>query len=115
MGLFDGLKKIFGSANAKNIKQSRTICAKLHDSHVKYATTKDETGTDIIVGKDGHLNIVDEKFFELTFGVKSIFKFEIDKMLIWEFMSLDGAVIDGINVNSTKQETFTVYYDKHLT
>ncbi|MBQ8758598.1 MAG: hypothetical protein IJZ20_02800, partial [Clostridia bacterium] len=50
------------------VKQSREIAAKLNDSHIKYALIKTETD-DLIVGRDGHVNIVDGDCFELVFGV----------------------------------------------
>ena len=40
---------------------------------------------------------------------------KIDEMNIWEFMSLDGAVITGYEYNDCKERTVTVYYDRHLT
>ena len=98
----------------KNIKQSRDICSKLHDSHVKYASER-INNEEIIIGREGHLNIVENKMFEYTVGVKSIFKFSIDEMSIWEFMSLDGAVITGTDASTGQERTVTVYYDKHLT
>lgn len=100
--------------NRNKINQSRTIAQKLNDSHVKYASVKIE-GVDTIVGREGHLNIVDDKDFELVFGVESIFRFEIDQMSIWEFMSLDGAVVSGIDKNTGKEKKVTVYYDRRLT
>ncbi len=112
MSLFGKIKGLLIAD--KNVKQSRELCSKLHDSHVKYASEKID-GTDTIIGRDGHLNIVEEKIFEYTVGVKSIFRFNIDEMTIWEFMSLDGAVITGIDLNTENERTVTVYYDKHLT
>lgn len=112
MGFFKNLKnRLFGVS--KNALQSRTIAAKLNDSHIKYAAIKTETD-ELIVGRDGHINIVDQKFFELVFGVESVFKFEIDEMTIWEFMSLDGATVSGYDLNDGYEKTFVIYYDKHL-
>ncbi len=100
--------------NRNRINQSRTIAEKLKDSHVKYASEKiDEVDT--IIGREGHLNIVEEKDFELVFGVESAFRFVIDEMSIWEFMSLDGAVVSGVDKNTGNERTVTVYYDRRLT
>lgn len=100
--------------NRNRINQSKTIAEKLKDSHVKYASEKiDEVDT--IIGREGHLNIVEEKDFELVFGVESAFRFVIDEMSIWEFMSLDGAVVSGVDKNTGKERTVTVYYDRRLT
>jgi len=112
MGLIDGIKKLLYTD--KNIKQSRFLCAKLHDSHVKYSSEK-INDVETIIGREGHLNIVEDKIFEYTVGVKSIFRFNIDQMTIWEFMSLDGAVITGFDLNLERERTVTVYYDRHLT
>lgn len=113
MNILDKIKEKF-SPDAKRINQSRQICKKLHNTHVKYATVAVD-GEDIIIGKDGHFNITDENIFELTFGITSAFKLEIDKMEIWEFMSLDGAFIKGVDLNDGKEKDFKAYYDKHLT
>ena len=111
------ISAVFGkfSSGGKNAAQSRMICKKLHDTHVKYASIKNPDGEDLIIGRDGHLNIVDDGIIELTFGVLSAFRFRIDELSVWEFMSLDGAVFSGTELNSSEQKTFTVYYDKHLT
>lgn len=112
MGLFDSIKEKL-SGVSKNAKQSRTIAAKLNDYHIKYAVIKTDTD-DLIVGRDGHVNIVDGDCFELVFGVESAFKFKIDDMQIWEFMSLDGATVTGYDLNDCNEKTFMIYYDKHL-
>ncbi len=108
MGLF------YKFGRGKNAKQSWAISRKLHDSHIKYASDK-TSGEEVIVGRSGHVNIVDGSLFELVFGVESIFKFKIDDMTIWEFMSLDGATVSGTDLNDGKEKTFVLYYDKHLT
>ncbi len=113
MGFLDSIKNKFAPVS-KNAKQSRTIAAKLNDSHIKYASDKTD-GEEIIVGRSGHVNIVDGDIFELVFGVQSIFRFTIDEMTIWEFMSLDGATVSGTDLNTGKEKTFILYYDKHLT
>lgn len=95
------------------VLQSRQIAEKLNDYHIKYAVIKTDTD-DIIVGRDGHVNIVDGDCFELVFGVESAFKFKIDEMTIWEFMSLDGATVTGFDLNDDYEKTFVIYYDKHL-
>ena len=112
MGFFKKLKEKFFPAPAI-VKQSRLIADKLNDSHIKYAVIKTDTD-DLIVGRDGHVNIVDNEYFELVFGVESAFKFKIDDMTIWEFMSLDGATVTGYDMNDDYEKTFMIYYDKHL-
>ncbi len=109
------LKKLLGrfSKVSSDVKQSRAIAEKLNDYHIKYAVIKTDTD-DLIIGRDGHVNIVDGDCFELVFGVESAFKFKIDEMQIWEFMSLDGATVTGYDLNDDYEKTFMLYYDKHL-
>ena len=112
MGLLEYLKNTLMPVS-KNVKQSRAIATKLNDTHIKYASDK-TSGEELIVGRSGHVNIVDGDCFELVFGVESIFKFRIDEMTIWEFMSLDGATVSGVDLNDGNEKTFMIYYDKHL-
>ncbi len=111
LGIFG---KLF-SRDSKEAKQAKAICTKLHDTHVMYACVKTEDGDNPIIGRDGHLNITDGNIFELTFGVQSAFRYRIEELSIWEFMSLDGATISGLELNSGEEKSFIVYYDKHLT
>ncbi len=113
MGIFDAVKGKLVRVS-KNAKQSRAIASKLNDTHIKYASDK-TSGEELIVGRSGHVNIVDGDCFELVFGVQSAFKFKIDQMTIWEFMSLDGATVSGTDLNTGEEKTFILYYDKHLT
>lgn len=113
MNMLDRIKSKFSAAH-RNKTQSRSIAAKLNDTHIKYAAEKND-GEEVIVGREGHINIVENDCFELVFGVKSVFKFKIDEMTIWEFMSLDGATVSGNDLNTGTEKTFIIYYDKHLT
>ena len=85
--------------------------------HVKYITEKDASGEEIIIGRNGHINIVGDKSTQLcaTCGVKTVFRLLISEMNIWEFMSLDGCVITFTDLDTGDKRTVTVYYDKHLT
>ncbi len=114
LGALGILDKLFLRHN-KDARQAKQICTKLHDTHVKYACAKTEDGDNPIIGRDGHLNITDGNIFELTFGVQSAFRYRIEELSIWEFMSLDGATISGPELNSGQEKSFIVYYDKHLT
>lgn len=114
--MLEKIKKLFGKGESQ-LEISRKIAAKLHDMPFKYVSEKDENSTEIIIGRAGHINIEGEKkeYLCATSGVKTLFKAEIAEMRIWEFMSLDGCVIDFTDVESGKKRNVTVYYDKHLT
>lgn len=94
----------------------RRLAEKLNDMHFGYITEKAADGNDIIIGRDGHLNLIGEKKEQLcaTCGVKTLFRLEVSQMRIWEFMSLDGCVITFTDLESGAERTVNVYYDKHL-
>ena len=114
--VFSKLKSLFYGKNSKN-DVNRRISEKLHNMPFKYISEKDQNGTEIIVARAGHINIEGEnkEFLCATEGVKTVFKLEISKMSIWEFMSLDGCVINFKDVVTGNIRNVIVYYDKHLT
>lgn len=112
-------RKIKSLLFAKNNEHSANIriVKKLHNMHIKYISEKTDDGTDIIIGRNGHINIIGEKGEELcaTCGIKTIFRLNINEMNAWEFMSLDGCVITFTDLDTNTKRTVTVYYDMHLT
>ena len=112
------LKKLAGLFGAGNSERSvnRRIAEKLHDMPFKYISEKDESGGEIIIGRAGHINLLGEKRSQMcaTCGVKTIFRLDVDEMKIWEFMSLDGCVINFTDLDTGKKRNISVYYDKHL-
>lgn len=114
--MFEKIAEKFGG-KGKTHALNRRLAEKLHDMPFKYVSEKDENGVETIIGRGGHINIVGANRRELcaTVGVKTLFRLAIDEMSIWEFMSLDGCVITFTDLDSGKQRTLTVYYDKHLT
>ena len=116
MDMFDKIKSIFSKNNSQKAINEK-LSSKLHNMHVKYITEKDASGEEIIIGRNGHINIVGDKSTQLcaTCGVKTVFRLLISEMNIWEFMSLDGCVITFTALDTGDKRTVTVYYDKHLT
>ena len=99
------------------VLDNRRIAAKLNDIHVKYISEKDEHGVDTIIGRECHVNLLGEgkKQMAATEGIRTLFRLAVDEMKIWEFMSLDGCVITFTDLDTGKDRSVTVYYDKHLT
>ena len=114
--MFSKLKLLFFKNNSKN-DVNRRISEKLHNMPFKYISEKDENGTETIIARAGHMNIEGEnrEFLCATEGIKTVFKLEISRMSIWEFMSLDGCVINFKDVDTGNTRNVTVYYEKHLT
>ena len=109
------LRIIFSKKKPSEV--NKRISEKLHDMPFKYISEKDTFGEETIIGRKGHINIEGDKREYLcgTVGVKTVFKAEIAEMQIWEFMSLDGCVINFVDVDTKLTRNISVYYDKHLT
>ncbi len=114
--MFSKFKSLFYGKNSKN-DVNRRISEKLHNTPFKYISEKDESGTETIIARAGHINIEGEnrEFLCATQGVKTVFRLEISQMSIWEFMSLDGCVINFKDIDTGNVRNVTVYYEKHLT
>ena len=106
--LFKGKNK----ASEINMRLSRT----LHNMHFKYISEKLENGEDIIIARNGHINIEGDNGDVLcaTEGIKTVFRLNIAEMTIWEFMSLNGCVITFTDLDSGTVRNISVYYDIHL-
>jgi hypothetical protein len=114
------------ASNELNIKRLNPYISKIIETvkTIMDELTAAETGGGGTISEDINLGgkmhtiavnyDVDNEYFELVFGVESAFKFKIDDMTIWEFMSLDGATVTGYDLNDDYEKTFMIYYDKHL-
>lgn len=113
--MFEKLKALIGS-KGKEKSINRRLAAKLSDTPFKYISEKDASGTETILARGGHINLVGERGDELcaTSGIQTIFRLNVDEMKIWEFMSLNGCVITFCDLDTGCERTVTVYYDAHL-
>ena len=113
--MLDRIKSLFkgkNKASENNIRMSK----KLHNMHFKYISEKLENGEDIIIARNGHINIEGNNGDVLcaTEGIKTVFRLQIAEMTIWEFMSLNGCVITFTDLDTGVKRNVSVYYDAHL-
>ena len=115
MGLMALLRRKLGKDDP--IANNRRIAAKLNNVHIKYISEKDEHGEELIIGRECHINLLGAQKREMaaTEGIRTLFRLTVDEMSIWEFMSLDGCVIRFNDLDTGRERSVTVYYDKHLT
>lgn len=113
--MFGKLKDLFNKKDSKAQINER-LSKKLHNMHIKYISERLEDGSDKIILRDGHMNIVGDKgeLLVATEGVKTVLKIQISQMDIWEFMSLNGCNISFTDLDSGKARNVSVYYDAHL-
>lgn len=113
--MLDKIKSLFGRKEKISETNAR-LSKKLHNMHFKYISEKKSDGEDIIIARNGHINIEGENGDVLcaTEGIKTVFRLKISEMNIWEFMSLNGCVITFTDLETYEKRTVSVYYDAHL-
>mgnify|MGYP007047908268 CR=1 FL=1 len=88
----------------------RAMAQKLDGKIVKYATERDENGTETVIGREGHANIVNGDTFAVTCGIDTIFSCSIDEMSAWELLSLEGAVLTAYDRSVGRERSVVIYY-----
>lgn len=106
MGFFSRRRE---QAAAMELQQS------LNGRAIRYVARRqpDENGNpvEIILGKSGAINIQNDEIVIMC-NAKEVFRCPTETAECSELMSLNGAVIKGINVASGEMETVVAYYTK---
>ncbi len=85
------------------------MAQKLDGRVVKYVTERAD-GTETVIGREGHANIVGENEFAVTCGITTIFRADIDAMRAWELLSLEGAVLTAYDKETGRERSVVIYY-----
>ncbi len=85
------------------------MCRKLDGRALKYVLERDAEKGDYVIGKGGVLSLFEGDFSVLCEG-KVLFCCKADELHAWEFMSLDGATLTGIDKVTGKERTVMAYY-----
>ena len=81
---------------------------KLDGKHIQYSLEK--IGDDErIISKGGSINVRDGELI-VNGSEKTLFRIKIEDLSAWEFMSLNGVVITGFDLEEKKQRSITAYY-----
>lgn len=87
----------------------RYMCEKLDGRALKYILERDPGKGDHVIGKGGVLSLY-EGDFTVVCGGKALFVCKAEELQAWEFMSLDGATLTGIDKVTGKERTILAYY-----
>lgn len=87
----------------------RYMCEKLDGRALKYILERDPEKGDYVIGKGGVLSLY-EGDFTVVCGGKALFVCKAEDLQAWEFMSLDGATLTGIDKITGKERTVLAYY-----
>lgn len=108
MGLFDKLfkRKKDPSSPAYKWEMAKRICY----HHIRYVTEKQADGTDIVIGREGALNIKEDQLLVFA-SADVIFRCRVEEMEAWDLLSGDGVVITAPDLeNGGRVRTIVVFY-----
>ena len=106
-----------GIFKKKNIEDSvafrREMAEKIAKKRPRYVSERID-GEDLVISKGGEMHIKDGVFVLTSgfeYGSKTVFRCEVDKMRSSELMSLEGAILEGPDIeHSGKTRKIIVYY-----
>lgn len=110
MTVFDRIKSLFSRKNEEDDPAfRRKMAQKIDGRYIKYVTERQD-GTETVIGREGHANIVNENEFAVTCGIDEIFRADISGMKAWELLSLEGAVLSAYDKAAKRERSIVVYY-----
>ena len=91
---------------------------RIKDKKIRYVSeriTDEKTGevVDTIIGKDGFFHINARGEFVLSCGGRELFRAIIPELRAYEFLSLEGVVLDSFDLVSNKPRQIIAYYKYH--
>ena len=98
MGIFKRRRKL---KNPEVIEQIRSRA-------IKYVSTRDENGTEIILGHSGSISVKDDELIVFSEG-RDVFRCNVYDAEVGELMSKDGVRLSYVDEQGEKHEV-TAYY-----
>ncbi len=89
--------------------QNSEILAIASHRLLKYVSSRDENGSEIILGKDGRINVKDGILYVTCEG-KDVFCCDTETMEFGELLSREGVRIVGIDKDGVKRSVVCKYY-----
>ena len=105
--------------NDENNPEYRTKFAhRIKDKKIKYVSERcidPKTGEviDTVIGKNGFFNINKNDEISIYCGGEELFRAYVPDLKAYEFLSLEGVVMEALDLISGKQRTVIVYYIYH--
>lgn len=98
---------LFNRKSKKN--QNRQIIEIAIHRLLKYVSSRDENGNEIILGRDGRINIKNGRLYVTCDGI-DVFSCDTETMEFGELLSHEGVRIVGIDSDGRKKSVVCKYY-----
>ena len=94
----------------KKKADDRELYRRIDKKPLKYVTERDlETYVESVIGKEGRINIYNDEIAIYCNGTE-IFRCKLDGADIGELMSMEGAVLKGVDIKTGKTRSIVAYY-----
>lgn len=107
--MFGIKKKDKPPKNTDSPEFRRWMAEKLDGRSLRYILERDANGTDTVIAKGGVLSNFEGKFCVIS-GEKTLFCTPTEELHAWEFLSLEGTTLTGIDEITGKERTILAYY-----
>lgn len=106
-GLFGKSKK--PPKDTDSVEFRRYMANKLDGRAVRYVLERKDN-VDTIVGKEGFISVYQDDLSVIC-GEKTLFRCAVDGLTAcWEFLSLEGVVLTGVDIITGSEKTILAYY-----
>lgn len=94
--------------DTNSVEFHRYMAKKINGKTVRYVLER-ENNTDRVIGKDGFISLYEENLSVIC-GEKTLFSAKADNLVAWEFLSLEGVTLTGVDLITGKERTVMAYY-----
>jgi len=111
------IKNLINKKNEDSAEFRLKFAERIKDKKIRYVSERvadAQTGeiTDTIIGKDGFFNINKNNEFEIYISGagQTLFRAYIPDLKAYEFLSLEGVVLESLDLISGKERQIIAYY-----
>lgn len=110
-------KNIINKNNEDSAEYRQKFVERIKDKRIRYVSERiidGKTGeaVDTIIGKEGFFSVTKNNELEIYLSGqgKQLFRAYIPDLKAWEFLSLEGVVLESFDLISEKQRQIIAYY-----
>lgn len=113
--MFNFFKRLKNKNNEDSPEYRLAFARRISDKKIKYLSERvadENTGdvVDTIIGKDGFFNINKENQLIIYCDGKELFRANIPDLKAYEFLSLDGVVLESFDLSQNRERQLIAYY-----
>jgi len=117
-GILDKIKNRIKKNDESNPEYRTKFAHRIAGKKIRYVSERridPASGevVDTVIGKNGFFNISKNNELSVYCGGEELFRAYVPELAAYEFLSLEGAVMEGLDLVSGKRRTVIAYYIYH--